>query len=300
MKHYHAAIVCAGSAGTDPLVYGAWSGRLKEPTGPGLAIIESGARIGHGRLGRYRVNSNSTGATFIESREHEVGGGVLRQFVASPARDEISRHRDEVLPLSQVEPLLQDPGRDLEEAARLSERSEVYLNTRAEEVRILGPGRCEVAPRSLDGAEPPQRITASRVSLATDGNPRVRRPIGAIVTAACAERCPGPGSPRWTSTGRGWRWSSSRRATSSPRCRYAIRAARRSRCRVNTPTVMWTSVAAFSTCSAIPCPASTGRASPAAFCWWRCLAARRVTTVRKAVCGCASVGLAKRCSTRSR
>ncbi len=191
VKHYHAAIVGAGPAGTGPLVYGAWSGRLQELTGRGLAIIESGARIGPGRLGRYGINSNSTGATFIECLEHEVGGGVLRHSVASPARDEIARHRDEVLPLSLAERLLQDLGRDLEEAARASERSEVYLNTRAEEVRILGPGRFEVALRSLDGAEPPQRITASRVLLATGGNPQVPRAIGAMVTTACAERCPG-------------------------------------------------------------------------------------------------------------
>jgi hypothetical protein len=183
-RHFHSAIVGGGPAGTGPLVYGAWSGRLGELLDRGLALIEGGGELGAGRLDRYAINSNSTGATFLECLEHDVASPYLAGSAASPLREEIGRSRDDVVPLHLAGGLLRRIGRDLLEAAARVPASQVYLQTRAEEVRVLAPGKFEIALRTAEGAA--ERITASSVLLATGGTPQVCRASGAQIAAACA------------------------------------------------------------------------------------------------------------------
>lgn len=183
-RHYHCAIIGGGPAGTGPLVYGAWSGRLGELLQRGLAVVEGGGELGAGRLERYAINSNSTGATFLECLEHDVASSYLAEAGASPLREQIGRYRDTVLPLDLAGGLLRTIGRDLLGAVQRADASQAYLNTRAEEVRVLAPNKFEITLRPA-GASEPERISAASVLLATGGTPQITRETGAQIAAAC-------------------------------------------------------------------------------------------------------------------
>lgn len=185
-RHFHSLIVGGGPAGTGPLVYGAWSGRLPELLDRGLAVVEAGTSLGDGRLGRYVINSNSTGATFLECLEHGVSDAYLQRTLASPLPAEVNRYRDDVLPLALAGKLLRSIGDDLCGAAEQSTASKVYLRTRAEEIRVVGPGRFEVSLKSAADAAV-TRVSASRVLIATGGNARVACDAGASLAAACRD-----------------------------------------------------------------------------------------------------------------
>ncbi len=185
VPHFHSVIVGGGPAGMGPLVYGAWSGRLPQLLERGLAVVEAGESLGAGRLERYAINSNSTGATFLECLEHGISDEFLQGTLQSPLRTQIEAYRDDVLPLSLASGLLKSLGNDLQLTTERTPKSQIFLRTQAEEVRILGPSRFQVtlAPAAPDAA--PERVTASRVLLATGGTARIACDSGALLADAC-------------------------------------------------------------------------------------------------------------------
>jgi hypothetical protein len=184
-SHFHAAIIGAGPAGTGPLVYGAWSGRLGELLDRGVAVIERGSSIGPGRLERYVINSNSTGATFLECLEHGVSDAWLTTAANSAARAQVLPHRDSVLPLSTASALLRDIGTDLRRACESSGSSQVLLDTQAVSVKILSQSTFEIELRGAAGA--PASITANRVLFATGGEAQVARGAGSLLMQSCRD-----------------------------------------------------------------------------------------------------------------
>ncbi len=59
-------IVGGGPAGMAPLLAAHHGGVLDELLGDGVAIVERSARLGAGAIGRYAINSDSSGATFVD------------------------------------------------------------------------------------------------------------------------------------------------------------------------------------------------------------------------------------------
>lgn len=181
---YHSVIIGGGPSGTGPLVYGAWSGRLKELLEPGLAVVEGSGELCVGRLGRYAINSNSTGSTFLECFEHGTDTPYLARSMNSPLRAQVDRYRDEVLPLSMVGELLCELGSDLEGAIAASSASKVYFGTRAEQIKIASSGNFQITLRDGKTSDVRQ-VTCQRVLIATGGDAVVSRQAGSRVIAAC-------------------------------------------------------------------------------------------------------------------
>jgi hypothetical protein len=183
-QHFHSVIVGGGPAGTGPLIYGAWSGRLGELLDRGVAVVESGTNMCAGRLDRYVINSNSVGATFLECLEHEIDDSYLVGTRSSELYAQVRSYRNDVLPLSLVARLLKSIGEDLCAATTNAARSHAFLETRVEEVRVLGAGRFEVVIKCLR-SDSVQKITANRVLLATGGNAQVACDAGATIVDHC-------------------------------------------------------------------------------------------------------------------
>jgi hypothetical protein len=180
---YRTVVIGGGPSGTGPLVYGAWSGRLPELFGRGFALIEGSDRLCTGRLGQYVINSNSTGSTFTECLEHGIASSYLRRSMAAPARARVDEYRDRVLPLSLAGELLDEIGRDLEDAFSQFPDSRLFLGTRAEQIRMTAPSQFEIALRDAK-TRTLQQITCQRVLVATGGNAHIPRQIGSALAAA--------------------------------------------------------------------------------------------------------------------
>jgi hypothetical protein len=181
---YQSVLIGGGPSGTGPLVYGAWSGRLKELLDRGVAVVESSDELCVGRLGRYAINSNSTGSTFLECFEHGMQTPYLKRSLASTWRAQVDCHRDDVLPLSLVGELLRELGRDLGDAIDAAPASKLLLNTRAETIRIAAPGRFEITLRDRRSGDTRQ-LQSQRVLIATGGDAIVSRQAGSRAIAAC-------------------------------------------------------------------------------------------------------------------
>lgn len=181
--HYRTAVIGGGPSGTGPLVYGAWSGRLPELLGRGLALVEKSGNLCAGRLGQYQINSNSNGSTFIECLEHGITSPYLRHSLIAPAREHVAAHRDRVLPLPLAGELLNEIGRDLQDAFAQFPESKLFLGTRAEQIRMLMPSQFEVVLRDMQSQQL-QHITCRRVLIATGGDAHVPRRTGAMLATA--------------------------------------------------------------------------------------------------------------------
>lgn len=180
---FRTVIIGGGPSGTGPLVYGAWSGRLPELLGRGVALVENSDQLCSGRLGHYQINSNSTGATFIECLEHGTASPYLRRSLDASARERVAAYRDRVLPLPLAGELLNEIGRDLQDAFAEFPESKVFLRTQAEQIRVLMPSQFEVTLRDTQSQQL-QRITCQRVLMATGGNAHVPRRVGAALSMA--------------------------------------------------------------------------------------------------------------------
>ncbi|MBN6111423.1 FAD-binding protein [Xanthomonas bonasiae] len=181
--HYRTVVIGGGPSGTGPLVYGAWSGRLPELLGRGLALVEGSDSLCAGRLGHYQINSNSTGATFVECLEHGTASPFLRRSLEASARARVAEYRDRVLPLPLAGELLDEIGRDLQDAFAQFPESKVFLGTHAEQIRIVMPSQFEITLRDTRSHEL-RRVSCQRVLMATGGNAHVPRRVGAALAAA--------------------------------------------------------------------------------------------------------------------
>src|SRR6202034_4355872 len=65
-RHVGAAIIGGGPGGLAPLLAAHRSGRLTDLLEEGVAVVEQSASIGAGTIGRWCINSDSTGFTFAD------------------------------------------------------------------------------------------------------------------------------------------------------------------------------------------------------------------------------------------
>ena len=95
------AIIGGGPAGLAPLLAAHRHGRLDELLDRGLVIVEQGDTLGQGDLGRYAINSDSTGRTFADCLEgpHDT---ALTSLKSHPLAIEIASAGDAAVPLALV------------------------------------------------------------------------------------------------------------------------------------------------------------------------------------------------------
>ena len=85
-------ILGAGPGGTGPLIWAAQIGALQGWLNAGVALVDSSAAIG-GTLGRYIINSDSFGGSYLELLESGSARTLFAPLSCDPATHEIERLR---------------------------------------------------------------------------------------------------------------------------------------------------------------------------------------------------------------
>src|SRR5256714_9249398 len=95
-------IVGGGPGGLGPLLWAAQHGRLPAWLDEGVAVVERSTRLG-GSLGRYGINSDSLGGSYLECLDSDVLPEPLIRMRDEPVTQEIAVYRDTFPPLPLVD-----------------------------------------------------------------------------------------------------------------------------------------------------------------------------------------------------
>ncbi|WP_428395672.1 aminotransferase DegT [Lichenicoccus sp.] len=104
-------VVGGGPAGLAPLLAASRRGILPDLISRGVVVAERGARIGGGRIGRYVINSDSAGATFLSCLHDSEP--LLAAVARTPTAAAVAAYGDGAVPLALVGRLLEDVGEAL-------------------------------------------------------------------------------------------------------------------------------------------------------------------------------------------
>lgn len=155
-------IVGAGAAGTGPLIWAAQNGTLGAWLEKGITVIERSCTIG-GDIGKYLVNADSLGTSFIECLDAPAARALLASAVEHPATRLLQQTRDKYPTLVLVGRYLCALGAALEELITRHPGGSFLPNTTA---RALHLCRDHTIAVELAAGE---RLLARTVVMATGG-----------------------------------------------------------------------------------------------------------------------------------
>jgi hypothetical protein len=137
-------IVGGGPGGLGPLVWAAQHGCLESWLDEGVAVVERSGRLG-GSLGRYGINSDSLGGSYLECLAPDVIPDSLRRMRDEPLTTEMARYRDSYPPLPLVDRYMSRIGRAIVETFAQHPTSSLLLHTEARSVHLRRDGLVAVA-----------------------------------------------------------------------------------------------------------------------------------------------------------
>ena len=140
-------IVGGGPGGLGPLLWAAQKGCLDEWLDRGVAVVERSGRLG-GTLGRYAINSDSLGRSFLECLESASLPPALRCLQHDPLTEEMRRHLEGFPPLPLVDRYMGRIGQALATMLLDSRRSSLHLDTTVEALSLRRDGAVVARVRS--------------------------------------------------------------------------------------------------------------------------------------------------------
>lgn len=144
-------IVGGGPGGLGPLLWAAQHGRLAAWLDEGVAVIERTGRLG-GSLGRYGINSDSLGGSYLECLQPEVIPGALRRVRDEDVTQEMTLYRDAFPPLPLVDRYMARIGQAVAETFAQHPASTLHMHTEASALHLRGDGKVAVLVRDPNGA----------------------------------------------------------------------------------------------------------------------------------------------------
>lgn len=162
-------IVGAGPGGTGPLVWAAQQDRLRFWLDQGIAVLDRADSMG-GTIGRYIINSDSLGATYLECIDAPLSGGFFAPLRDEAATAELERLRGGFPPLPVVGQYLGHLSACLEKALRLSAESEFLPNREVRSLRLREDG--SVAADSI-GPAGDTVVTEARTAILALGGRQI-------------------------------------------------------------------------------------------------------------------------------
>jgi hypothetical protein len=161
---YETVILGGGPAGTGALVWAARHGRLGTWLNGGVALVEQAEELG-GSLGRYALNADSRGTSFLECLDDPDCAPPLADVRADPVAGELERFRDAHPTLELVDRFERRVG-----AAILAEfdrhpNSRAFTGTRAQAIRLQDDGSVAVFTATGDGGRAVVRAASAVVAL---------------------------------------------------------------------------------------------------------------------------------------
>lgn len=183
---HNALILGAGPAGMGPLVCAAQRGQLAALLGAGLAVVERGAQIGGGALGRYLVHSDSYAGVFLECLDNEKGGSLFREILPSKIVQQLRQLGQGHAPLPLIGSYLELLGSILQRHLDESPRSCFLPHTEGLSVQLHSDGLVSVrtALRLPSGKPVFRTLRARSVVLALGGHQLLHEALGAELAPA--------------------------------------------------------------------------------------------------------------------
>ncbi len=171
------AILGAGPGGTGPLICAAKTGLLPKLLDTGVGLFDKGAQPGAGSIGKYAINSDTVGGTFLECLADQ-GAEYLPDAMNSPANNEITARHDQAIPLAQVGEFLNDLGRSIQAALANHPVSYFAAHTTAQRINLRSDGGFDVQSE-LAGVV--RTVRTRRVVQALGGAQNTERTLGASI-----------------------------------------------------------------------------------------------------------------------
>ena len=140
-------IIGGGPGGLGPLIWAAQHGRLPDWLDDGVAIVERSGRLG-GSLGRYGINSDSLGGSYLEclaARGHSRPAAPLRDEAVTR---EMALYRDAFPPLPLVDRYMSRIGIAMTEMLAEHPASALHLHTEARSIHLRSDGSVAVFAHS--------------------------------------------------------------------------------------------------------------------------------------------------------
>jgi hypothetical protein len=143
-------IIGGGPGGLGPLLWAAQHGRLPGWLDEGVTIVERSGRLG-GSLGRYGINSDSLGGSYLECLAPDVIPAPLRQIRDEAVTREMAVYRDAYPPLPLVDRYMSRIGIAMTEILADHPASALHLHTEARSVHLRSDGSVAVFVHDPEG-----------------------------------------------------------------------------------------------------------------------------------------------------
>jgi hypothetical protein len=176
---YETVILGGGPAGTGSLVWAARHGLLGTWLDGGVAVVEQRSRLG-GSLGRYAVNADTLGSTFLECLDGPHCEPLFAEVRADPVARELERWRSELPTLALVDRFEQRLGAAILTEFARHPNSHVFTGATALAMRLEPGGSVAVLIVDQDGRR--ATIRAANVVVALGG--RENTAWGSVEVAA--------------------------------------------------------------------------------------------------------------------
>jgi hypothetical protein len=161
---FETAIIGGGAAGTGPLLWAARNGLLAEWLDTGLALIEQRRKLG-GSVGRYAINADTLGGTFLEALEGPACEPWLSMLGGDPVVQELMRWRTGLPPLQLAGRFLERIGAALSREFNTHLASLLLTSVRGTAVRLLNDGTLAVETAEGSGRRPSIRAATAVLAL---------------------------------------------------------------------------------------------------------------------------------------
>lgn len=188
---FSSIIVGGGPGGLGPLLWAAQHGHLPDWLRQGVALVEQSDRLG-GSLGRYGINSDSLGASYLECLDATDLPEALHYLRRDPTTLEMHDYRTSFPPLQLVDRYMGRIGLGI--AAMFAEEpcSALHLETVAQSIHLRRDGNVAVLiRRGQQGRQPTQMLIGRSAVVALGGRQpwRDQSPAPGLSFADCTMHC---------------------------------------------------------------------------------------------------------------
>ena len=159
-------IIGGGPGGLGPLIWAAQNDRLPGWLEKGVTLVERSGRLG-GSLGRYGINSDSLGGSYLECLAPDVIPEPMRRLRSDAVTADMALFRDAYPPLPLVDRYMGRIGQALAETVARHPASEIRLHTAVRSVHLRPDGLVAVVASGRNG--PAYTLIARSAVVAVGG-----------------------------------------------------------------------------------------------------------------------------------
>jgi hypothetical protein len=162
-------IVGGGPGGLGPLIWAAQHGLLANWLDQGITIVDRQERLGGG-LGRYAINSDSLGGSYLEFLDAPALPDCLRCLHEDPVTHEMTQYRDGFPPLPLVDRFMRRIGMAIETMMAGWPTAVFHRRTEARALQLRPDGLVTAETVLIDGSR--RILTARSAVIALGGRQR--------------------------------------------------------------------------------------------------------------------------------